>query len=213
MAGSNHGMKRAVTTVLLGTCLAVTPALAAGDANLFLGGRSTSDDTVDAAGLDTVPQYGAWVTLDFEWPVSLALDLMWASDDASVTLSGASPMTFDTEVDTLELDFGVRKAWGEKLRPYVGGGVAWVDFGAKQTETGSLGPGMEFTDLIIDDSGSSVGFWVDAGLLYVLGTSLNIGLDVRYTDADVDLTPEGNVGKITLDSGGTQYGFLIGYHW
>jgi opacity protein-like surface antigen len=205
-------MKRAATTTLLVGWIAAAPAMAGGDANLFLGGRSTSDDTIDAAGLDTVPQYGAWVTLDFEWPVALALDLMWASDDASVTLSGAFPTTFDTEVDTLELDIGVRKVWGEKLRPYVGGGVAWVDLGAKQTETTSFG-GPPVTDLIIDDSGSSVGFWVDGGFLYVLGTSLNIGVDVRYTDADVDLTPEGSVGKINLDSGGTQYGFLIGYHW
>jgi len=213
MVASNSGMKLVATTALVGVWIAATPALAGGDANLFLGGRSTSDDVVDAAGLDTQPQYGVWVTLDFEWPVSLALDLMVSSDDNRETLSGTFPTTFDTDVDTLEFDFGVRKVWGEKLRPYAGGGLAWVDFAAKQTETGSLGPGMEFTDLIIDDSGSSVGFWVDAGFVYVLGTSLNIGVDVRYTDSDVDLTPEGNVGKINLDSGGTQYGFMIGCHW
>lgn len=193
--------------------VAARPAIAAGEASVFFGQRAQSDDIVDAAGIDEVTQLGVMVTLDFEWPVSLALDLLASSDDNAETVSGAFPTVFDSEIETLELDVGVRKFWGQKARPYVGGGLAWVDLDGKQTESGTLGGSVTFTDLIVDDSDSGVGYWIDGGFVYAVRRSLIVGVDVRLTDSKVKLTPEGDVGKLELDSGGTQYGFTIGYHW
>jgi hypothetical protein len=49
--------------------------------------------------------------------------------------------------------------------------------------------------------------------VYVIGKHLNIGVDLRYLDSDVELTPEGNIGTLKLDSGGVAAGILVGYHW
>ena len=56
-------------------------------------------------------------------------------------------------------------------------------------------------------------FAPNGGFVYRVGSRLNVGVDVRYTDSDVKLTPDGNIGKVALDSGGTQLGVLVGYHW
>lgn len=206
-------LKRSTATrIRILACLLVLVAagpVLAGDANLFLGQRFQSDDSLEAAGLDTPAQLGVAVSFDFDWPVSVALDLMTSSDDNSETLAGPIFSTIiDTEVKTLELDVGVRKYWGEKARPYVGGGVAWVQLDARQTETV-----LSSTSLIVDDSDSGLGYWINGGFVYVIGKHLNVGVDLRYVDSDVDLTPEGNVGSLKLDSGGVAAGVLVGYHW
>ena len=82
----------------------VTPAWAGGgDVNLFVGQKRLSDDTLKDLEADEPTQFGAFVSLDFNWPVALALDLMSSSDDSSLTdTEGLISSTVTTDVDILE---------------------------------------------------------------------------------------------------------------
>jgi opacity protein-like surface antigen len=202
----------AVVLLTLGALTA--PALASGDANLIFGRKSLSGTEVEGSGVDGQSQLGVTVTLDFDWPVMLAVDLLSSSKDHNSVLTVQDRLELWTDVETTELDVGVRKFWGDKLKPYIGGGLAYVKLDALQIESGDFGvPGSEYQDTIIDDSDSAIGFWLNAGLLYRLGKNLNIGIDVRHSDADADLRSFNTDGTLKLDSGGTHYGVLFGYHW
>ena len=67
--------------------------------------------------------------------------------------------------------------------------------------------------VVIDDKGSGVGLWAGGGFVYRWGDHLNLGLDVRYSDASVSLRPRSTPEVLDLDSGGVQYGVVVGYHW
>jgi len=184
-----------------------------GDANLLFGQKLLSDDVFDDAGVDSQSQFGVSVTLDFQWPVQLAIDYLSSSDSATTNVPAAFPLQLHTDVDTTELDVGVRKLWGDKLRPFVGGGVTFAQLDAQQTESGTLGPGVPFSTLIVDDSDRGVGLWINGGVLYLVGNHFNVGLDLRYSDADVDLLPAQGGAALGLDAGGMHYGVVLGYHW
>ena len=80
---------------------------------------------------------------DFDWPVVLALDLMSSSDDSRLTdAEGVIQSTLTTDVDILEFDVGVRKRWGKKARPYIGGGLAIARVEGKIVEQLSFGGDM-----------------------------------------------------------------------
>lgn len=193
----------------------VAPALAGGgDVNFLFGQKSLSEDRLDSAGVDGQSQFGVSVTLDFQWPVMLAFDFLASSDDAIETVAAAFPLQLDTEVDTTEVAVGVRKFWDRnKFQPFVGGGLAFIQLDARQTESGTLGPGIAFSTLIVDDDDSGVGLWLNGGVLYRLGDQINVGLDVRYSDASADLTPAQAGPDLGLDAGGVHYGLVVGFHW
>jgi hypothetical protein len=154
------------------------------------------------------------LSFDFDWPVALAVDLLSSSEDSSRSVVTSYALEYQTDVETTELGVGVRKFWGTKLRPYVGGGLAYVRLDGKQTMTGTLGADLRlFSDTVVDDSDAGLGYWINAGLLYRLGRHVNIGLDLRRSDADAKLSPNQASSSVELDSGGTHYGVMIGYHW
>jgi outer membrane protein W len=108
----------------------------------------------------------------------------------------------------------VRKFWGKKIQPYVGGGLALIQLNAKQIESGTLGvPGTEFSIVNVDDDDSAVGIWINAGLLYRINSRFHVGVDLRQSDAEADLSPELSSSDLTVDSGGTHVGVVLGYHW
>jgi opacity protein-like surface antigen len=204
--------KRLALILILAPCLSTGLVFAGGDANFFYGQKSISDDVIESAGVDGQTQYGVAVSLEFNWPVALAIDLMSSSDSQTQEVPANNPLFFSTDVDTTEFDVGVRKYWMEKIRPYVGGGLAWVQLDGQQVESGELG-GAPFVDTIVDDDDSDLGFWLNAGFLYQIGEHFNIGVDLRYSDSEATLTPTGGGESRDFDSGGTHYGVLLGYHW
>jgi hypothetical protein len=46
-----------------------------------------------------------------------------------------------------------------------------------------------------------------------LGDHFNVGLDVRYSDADADLSSDEELPALTVDTGSVHYGIALGYHW
>ena len=205
--------RRLILLLALVVCLSTGSAVAGGDANVIFGHKTLSEGKFDDLGVEGQPELGVTVTLDFEWPVALAIDLLSSSDDRTETIAAAFPVTRRTKVDTLELDLGVRKFWEiKKWRPYVGGGVAMIQLDTKQTtSTDILGNIVE--DTLIDDDDSGVGYWVSGGTLWTLPEGFNVGAEVRYSDADGDLTSEGFTSKESFDAGGFHVGVMIGYHW
>ena len=193
-------------------CLLTSSAMAGGDANIIFGQKRLSEGVFDDLGVDGQPELGVTVTLDFQWPVALAIDLLSSQADRTETTAAAFPVTTTTKVDTLELHLGVRKFWGKKWRPYVGGGLSMIQLDAKQTtSTDILGNIVENT--LIDDDASGVGFWLAAGTLWTLPKGFNVGAEVRYSDAEGDLTSEGFTSKQGFDAGGFHIGVMLGYHW
>lgn len=211
-------MNRAARWILilaLAVCLPLAPATLADDVNIFFGQKSLGEDEFDVAGVDGQSQFGVVMNFEFDWPVVLAVDILSSSDDNTrniVTGIEDYDLAFTTKVDTMELDVGVRKFWDWKIEPYIGGGIAYIQLDAKQTEFGSF-LGNPFSDVLLDDNDSTLGFWVDAGFIYRLGGKFNLGLDLRYSDSSADLTPAGFDESVKLDSGGTHYGITLGYHW
>jgi len=193
--------------------LAALPAVAGGDANVLFGQKAINDSTLDAARVDGQSEFGVAVTLDFDWPVALAFDLLSSSDSAVTTVMAGLPVDYATSVDTTEFDVGVRKLWGDKLQPYAGAGLAWLQLDATQRMSGTLLGGGTFDTLVIDDSDSAVGIWINAGLLYRVTGRFNVGLDVRSSNADVKLNPVSDPGQAKLEAGGTQYALALGFHW
>ncbi len=192
-------------------CLSTSSAMAGGDANAVFGYKTLSEGTFDDLGVDSQPVLGVSVTLDFQWPVALAIDLLSSHDDRSEALSPT--VTRRTKVDTLELDLGVRKFWEiKKWRPYVGGGLSMIQLDTKQT-TSTVILGNIVEDTLIDDDDSGIGFWLSGGTLWTLPEGFNVGAELRYSDADGDLTSEQFTTKQSFDAGGFHLAVMLGYHW
>ena len=163
-----------------------------GNISGYLGHKSVDKD--DWPNLDS--QRSAGVISDFRkqsWPFSIAVDLISA---ASIHESGANEYTGGT----MELHLGARKIFtldNSSFSPYVGGGVAIVSATLEN----------EIAGLTIDDDDTTVGAWVGVGAYYAVTPHLNLGVDLRYSKAEVTLFDKDR------EAGGLNAGITIGYHW
>jgi len=87
--------------------------------------------------------------------------------------------------------------------PYLGGGVGIIG-AATKVDDGFVN---------IDAVDAAFGFWADAGLFFRLGSRFNIGLDLRYSTADVDLDFGSGFVARDVNAGGFGYGLLLGFGW
>ena len=162
-----------------------------GNLNFVLGQKTLEEE--DWAPLDKQTEFG--VLIDFKqtsWPVSIAVDIL-ASVDTTTDLG------IEVEGNTSEFDIGVRKIWdmpGSQIKPYIGGGLAFINAEIKATDVVTVS---------IDDSGT--GYWLNGGIYWALTENFNLGIDLRYSQADVTFF------GIEGDAGGTHVGVLAGYHW
>jgi len=163
----------------------------------FLIGQKWLDET-DWEPLDE--QFELGLQYDFrpvEWPVNLAIDVLYSWDDA--TLYDPWLGSIEVEARTLEINPGVRKIWElpSNIHPFIGGGPAfiWVDGeGSSQ--------GVTLSD---DDWG--FGVWLCGGAYVTLMEMLNLGLQVRYSWAEIELL------GVEGEAGGLHLGVLMGFHW
>jgi hypothetical protein len=133
-----------------------------------------------------------------DWPVHIAADVLFSGKDGSL------PGGIDVSGGTFEAAVGVRKIWGWKsVHPYAGAGVAIV--AAAIELDGPAGSA--------EDSDATLGPWIGGGVMWRLGTRFDIGLDVRWSDGDVDLDFGGGATAPGLDAGGLHYGLLLGFGW
>lgn len=184
-------MKRAHWLYVAAFSLMTTPVFAemTGNINGFLGQKTLDSD--DWGQLDQQLEIGAMFDMrGTNWPVSIAADLLGSSDDA--TINGV-----DVTGTTVELNIGARMVFdltGSQLHPYVGGGLALIS-AEKENAAG------------VSDDDTGTGYWVGGGAYWRFANNINLGMDVRYSNADVD------VFNTTIEAGGTHVGLLAGYHW
>ena len=163
-----------------------------GNVSGYVGHKSVDDK--DWPNLDSQGSVG--VISDFgkrSWPVSIAADLLFAG---TVHESGVNEDTGGT----MEIHLGARKIFtleNSSFRPYVGGGVALVSAMLENENAG----------VVVDDDDTAIGAWVGAGTYYAVTPSFNIGVDVRYSKAEVTIFDK------EREAGGLNAGITAGYHW
>ncbi len=200
-------MKTRLLLALLAPCLlAAGAALAApppewtGNINVALGIKAMEDDWEP---VDDQTSFG--FLLDFrrpEWPVNLAVDLLFSWEEENATVgSPIGPVRAEVDGSTTELDIGVRKLWEDfahvrKLTPYVGGGIAIV-----WAEASVDGPAVAE-----DEEDTGLGLWLGGGAYFTLAERVNLGVDLRYSYAEVDLLED-------VNGGGFRASLFAGYHW
>ena len=180
-------LSAALVVLIAGVCGA--PALAGGNANFLVGGRSVGDE--DFWG-DNQDQTASGVIVDFGkqgWPIHIALANIDSSSESS-----------DVTGTVSEISIGIMKVWEPQgtTRPYVGTGVAAV----RAVFTDDVGGG----DLVLHDTTSA--FYVDAGVFWRTGRRFNIGLGTRFmTQARVEIQ------GIRGDANYVQFHALAGFGW
>jgi opacity protein-like surface antigen len=189
-----------------GLLLAVSggSAFADGNANIW-GGQKELDQ--DFSNDENVSEQDALaVLLDFgrdTWPVHISLDVLSSSQDSNDN-------DFDVNFDgsTTEVDLGARwylnKDDENSFRPYLGGGLAYI---AGEVDTDAE---EEFLDVEFDDNG--IGYFVNGGLGWRLGESFNVGADVRWAKAELNVD-QGLDDTADIDAGGLSYGVFFGFGW
>lgn len=166
-----------------------------GNMNFLIGEEEVSDKDWEGLKVDSLTTLGfKWDFKEESWPVSIAIDLYW-SEDSNYSVAGG----FRTDVVIEELAFGVRKIIeaGPGFNLYFGGGVTLV------TTTMEF----DFGDIVLSDDDSDIGQWLEAGLYVTLSEEVNLGLMVRYLDAEAILFDEAD------DLAGIQTGAFIGVHF
>jgi opacity protein-like surface antigen len=123
-----------------------------------------------------------------------ARQLPHRDDQEDSLVPGAGRVT-RVSAEISELHLGVRKVWDRDLffRPFAVGGIALVT--------------AELQKLGVEEEGDGVGFWVNAGINLALTAHFNLGAEVRYSRAKVDLAgKDRQAGVLTV-------GALAGFHW
>lgn len=177
------------TALLCAGLLAQAPALAAttGNFGVFLGQKSL--DNSDWGEQDTHAALA--ILADFReksWPISVAIGIA-GSGDVQDTPDG------DVTAATSETMVGIRKLFAEngRVQPYLGGGVALIE--------------AELETPFVTHNDSGLGFWLNAGVYFSLAEHFSLGIDYRYSQAEVTL------GRTDVDAGGDHVGVIASYHW
>lgn len=185
-----------LAAMLLSSLLS-SAAWAGGDFNFIYGTRSMNDDSWEP----TDDQEVEGLTVDFggkNWPVYLAVGYSESEDKGELS---SFPILGSVDLDSQlsEWDVGVRKIWSVKpVRPYIGGGVAFIDTDAEVSSV--LGSRS--------DSDSTQGLYVEGGIVWRIGQAFNLGIDGRIVEGtDVTLFDQDG------DADYWQLGALIGFGW
>lgn len=186
--------------VIVTAGLLATPAQAGGNINALLGQKELDKSYSDTENIQEQDMLGLMMDWGAEgWPINIALDVVDSSKDTN-------DESFNVDVDgsTLAIDGGVRwyfvknRSW----EPYVGGGVSYI--------SGEVKTSGDNNDVEFDDS--TVGYWVNGGIKWVIGEHFNLGGDVRWEKAELDV--EDDLGNpVDVEAGGLGYAVLLGYRW
>jgi hypothetical protein len=153
-----------------------------GNINLLLGKNYLDDGIWDDLDLDEQDSIGVMFDIQpVRWPIALAFDFL-KSDDSSRGIDG----------ETQEIAGGVRwysPMMNNILRFYAGGGLALIEAEIEGEDDDELG------------------IWLNGGLTFIIAKHLNLGLDLRYSMAEVELYGE------DVDVDGLRASFLVGYHF
>ena len=194
--------------------VAPSPSLVAADADghvsLFVGQKWL--DSNDWHTADKQSELG--VTMSFgrsDWPVSLAFDVFSSAreeDYVDPVLWNLGTARFRGA--TTEIAPGIRRIWNlGRTRPYVGGGMALVKASVE----------YDYPAVTYDAEDTTLGPWLGGGVFWRLGRWFNLGFDVRWSSADVDLEVDEdplfglNTYAYNVKAGGLHGGITLGFGW
>ncbi len=192
--------KTAVGLALVGLLLWSGPGVCenwTGNLNTFTGYKNQTDSFFKDAEVDDHFEFG--LMLDFkqeDWPVSIAIDYFRSASGEQFFVLPLTLFGIELDSRTQEWNVGVRKIWSRtgQGRTFLGGGVAII-----RNEINLTGAS--------DDDDTGTGFWVDTGAYATLAEHVNLGIDIRYSYAEVDLLGE------KPNAGGYHIGLILGVHW
>ncbi len=212
-----------ISVFLLALALALTvnsiPASAETNLNFVLGGKFLDSDDWPSGD----PQGSLAFLSTFgpdSWPVQVAIDVLGsATSEDSFNISGPGFEVKGEELvqSTFEFDVGVRKIWRSgRARPFVGGGLAFI--WGQQERARFVRPPFEIPPrpgipvppvppVIVSDSDSAPGAWIDGGIFWRLGQRFNLGLEGRFSVAELKL------GGRDVQAGGVNIGLILGWGW
>jgi opacity protein-like surface antigen len=205
--------KKSILAIMLFLFLCPTMAGAtgwSGNINGLLGIKMLDDS--DWGDFDD--QFEMGVMADFKmdsWPLSLCANLLYSNDSTSDyhdnEINDTYYYTYYAEdATTVEFNVGIKKIWtpAERLNFYVAGGLAVIYGEMEITRADNLAGTYRDTDSE-DDTG--LGGWGAVGCYVNLSRHFNVGLDLRYSTADIDMYDD------EIDAGGFHAGLLVGYAW
>ena len=192
-----------------------------GNLNLLYGYKYLNDGDWDP--VEDQTEFG--LSIDFKkqnWPISVALEILHSKESEHVA-DRVSPRgeTFPTyfDADINEIALGIRKNifLQHNVNVFFGGGIAMVgakvDYENESFPAGEAGglssssiTGQEVDESISDDD-SAFGFWASAGLYTTFAEHYNLGIQARWSKADVTLFDE------DVDAGGLHGLLFAGFHW
>jgi len=191
-------MPFSIRVLIVAFVVAAAPAYAqdtgsglTGNVSLVAGSKVLDD--ADWAPVEEHEEGGVVVDLgDRSWPIGFELRFLHSkSDTVFEPISGLS-----VNMDTTELDLGIRKTWGAaSMHPYLTGGLARIDADINFPGLGTA-------------SDSAYGFWLAGGIYWVLAEHLVLGLDLMGSSAEADYGSGSN-----FDIGGGHFHFVLGYHF
>lgn len=146
--------------------------------------------------------------IDFKkksWPVSIATDIFYSWDsnigDYPDQNFPDTSYTARYELKTTSFNVGVRKNFETSYNcvPYLGGGLAVVYADGE----------IEYAKKKYSCDDTGVGGWLGTGVYYQFSEVFNVGLDGRWSYANVGL----NENATDDNGGGIQVSTVFGYHW
>lgn len=154
------------------------------DVNVFGGRKTMSESDWDALAIQN--EVGLLGTFGpANWPVHLALEGY-----------GARSSDRNTSTNITEFSTGLRRVFAlGPVRPFVGAGVGFTRADYK----------VEVSDDVFEtDTDRGTVLWAGAGVAFRFRTYGNVGVQLRYSTADVTL------GSRTVDAGGVHLGVTVG---
>ncbi|HEX6851083.1 MAG TPA: outer membrane beta-barrel protein [Candidatus Polarisedimenticolaceae bacterium] len=144
-----------------------------------------------------------------DWPVFIALDVLKSEReddyvDPVLWYLGTAKFTGATH----EVALGIRKIWNRgKARPYVGGGMTLITASVE----------YDYPSVKYDAEDTTLGPWLGGGVFWRLGSRFNLGFDVRWSTADVNLEvdedPLFHLNTYNVKAGGLHAGVTFGLGW
>lgn len=200
-------MRSPVRLVVIGlvATAACRAAAAEGNVNIILGPRAVNEDfwrpVDDHVAIGVVTDFGGRAA-----PVHLSIGLHRSEDEQIdfTTFFGLPFARVAARGELIELNVGVDKVWAKQssvVRPYIGGGVAFVDAKIEDNESGLKG------------GDHSPGLYARAGILWATGGHSggllwNWGFDMRAL-----IGTEIEFAGISGNADYVQLGLLLGMGW
>ncbi len=97
---------------------------------------------------------------------------------------------------TAEIDLGVRKDWPRgRTRPFIGGGLGIIG-GSREL--------LALPGVVASNDDSALGLWIDGGVVWRLGKRFELGLEGRFSRAEIQLEED-------VEAGGAHLLLLFGW--